>query len=62
MYCKGEVGDMIFLTDLDLSFGDGLYAAHGIAEVEIFSSEFFYLLAVQIGKRRVERYIHRLLI
>ena len=31
---------MIYITDLDLSFGGGRYAAHSIAEVEILSGEF----------------------
>ena len=38
--CKGAVGDMIYMTDQDLSAATGGYAGHAIAEVEIFSSEF----------------------
>ena len=64
MYCKGEVGDMIYLTDLDLSFGGGVYAAHGIAEVEILSSELFLPIgpANRKTKGMVKQYIHRLLV
>ena len=40
MYCEGKVGDMIYLTDLDLDIYEGLYVGHAIAEVEVFHGEF----------------------